>query len=183
MGQMGLIVLGVFAVNDLGLDGAVLHSVNHGLVSAAMFLLAGMVIRRLGTDAFAGLGGLAKGRPLLATVVMTVGMLTLAVPGSANFAGEFLILAGVFDRGWGYAAVGALAIVLAAMYTLRLISAILHDPPATPRPESRDLRPLELALVVPLVGCLLALSAWPAAVSERSFPEDEPERALTEAAR
>ena len=183
MAQMGLIVLGIFAVNDLGLDGAVLHSVNHGLVSAAMFLLAGMVIRRLGTDAFADLGGLAKGRPLLATVVMTVGILTLAVPGSANFAGEFLILAGVFDRGWGYAAVGALAIVLAAMYTLRLISAILHDPGDAARTGSRDLRPLELALVVPLVGCLLALSAWPAAVSERSFPDDEPERATTEAAR
>jgi NADH-quinone oxidoreductase subunit M len=183
LGQMSLIALGVFAVNDLGLDGAVLHSVNHGLVSAALFLLAGMVIRRCGTDAFADLGGMAKGRPLLATLVLVVGMLTLAVPGSANFAGEFLILAGVFDRGWGYAAVGAVAIVLAAMYTLRLISAILHERrgPAV-AVEARDLRPYELALLVPLVGCLLALSAWPAAISERSFPDDEPERAVTEAA-
>ena len=183
LGQMGLITLGVFAANDLGLDGAVLHSVNHGLVSAAFFLLAGMLIQRCGGDGFASLGGLAKGRPLLATIVITVGVLTLAVPGSANFAGEFLILAGVFDHGWGYAAVGAGAIVLAAMYTLRAVSGILHERRGPTVPvEARDLRPYELGLVVPLVACLLALSAWPAAISERSFPDDEPERAVTEAA-
>jgi NADH-quinone oxidoreductase subunit M len=182
MGQMGLITLGVFAVNDLGLDGAVLHSVTHGLVSAALFLLAGMVIHRCGTDAFTEVGGMAKGRPLLATAVMTAGILALAVPGSANFAGEFLILAGVFDHGWGFAVVGASGIVLAAMYSLRLISGILHERRG-PRvaDEARDLRPYELALVVPLLACLLALSAWPAAISERSFPDDQPERAVTEA--
>ena len=127
MAQMGLIVLGIFAANDLGLDGAVLHSVSHGLVSAALFLLAAMIEPRTGTGRFAELGGMAKGRPSLATLVMTLGMFTLAVPGSANFAGEFAILAGVFGQGWGYAAVGAAAIVLAAMYALRLISAILHE--------------------------------------------------------
>jgi NADH-quinone oxidoreductase subunit M len=127
MAQMGLIMLGIFSVNDLGLDGAILHSVNHGLVSAGFFLLAGMIEARSGSGEFARLGGLAKGRPALASTVLILGMFTLAVPGSANFAGEFSILAGVFERGWGYAAVGAAAIVLAAMYALRLISAILHD--------------------------------------------------------
>ncbi len=184
MGQMSLIVLGIFAANDLGLDGAILHSVSHGLVSAAMFLLAAMLIQRTGTDRFAELGGLAKGRPALATVVMVVGMLTLAVPGSANFAGEFSILAGVFTEGWGYAAVGAGAIVLAAMYTLRLISAVLHrDRGAAVREESLDLRFGELALLVPLVAILLALSVWPAAISERSFPGDEPTVAISEVTR
>ena len=112
MGQMGLIVLGIFAVNDLGLDGAVLQSVSHGLVSAGFFLLAGMIETRAGTGRFSELGGMARGRPILATLVMTLGMYTLAVPGSTNFAGEFAILSGVFDRGWGYAAVGAAAMVL-----------------------------------------------------------------------
>ena len=183
MGQMSLIVIGIFAANDLGLDGAILHSVSHGLVSAAMFLLAGMLIQRTGTDRFAELGGLAKGRPVLATIVMVVGMLTLAVPGSANFAGEFAILSGVFTRGWGYSAIGAAAIVLGAMYTLRLISAVLHrDRGAAVREESRDLRFGELVIVVPLVALLLALSVWPAAISERSFPGDEPARSITEVA-
>ena len=73
MGQMGLIVLGIFAVTDLGLDGAVLHSVSHGLVSAGLFLLAAMIEARTGTGRFAELGGMAKGRPILATLVMTLG--------------------------------------------------------------------------------------------------------------
>ena len=175
MAQMGLIVLGIFSVNDLGLDGAILHSVNHGLVSAGFFLLAGMIETRSGSGEFARLGGLAKGRPALATVVLILGMFTLAVPGSTNFAGEFAILAGVFQRGWGYAAVGAAAIVLAAMYALRLISAILHDRRAGgSASEPGDLVGGELALVLPLVAILAVLSAWPALVTERSFPLDQP---------
>jgi NADH-quinone oxidoreductase subunit M len=170
LGQMGLITLGLFSATSIGVDGAILQSVCHGLVSAAMFLLAGMVERRTGTGQVAALGGMAKGRPALATLVLLAGMFTLAVPGSSNFAGEFLILAGVFDQGWGYAVAGAVAIVLAAMYALRLISAILHERRGTAVPEgARDLRPLELVLVVPLVACLLALSAWPAAISDHAF--------------
>ena len=63
MGQMSLIVLGIFAANDLGVSGAILHSVSHGLVSAAMFLLAAMLIERTGTDRFADLGGHGQGTP------------------------------------------------------------------------------------------------------------------------
>jgi len=175
MAQMGLIMLGIFSVNDLGLDGAILHSVNHGLVSAGFFLLAGMIEARAGGGEFSRLGGLAKGRPALASVVLILGMFTLAVPGSTNFAGEFAILSGVFQRGWGYAAVGAAAIVLAAMYALRLISAILHDRRASgPDDTSTDLVGGELALVLPLVAILAVLSAWPALVTERSFPLDQP---------
>jgi len=172
MAQMGLIVLGLFSLTELGRNGAVLQSVAHGLVSAALFLLAGMVETRTGTSAFSVLGGMARGRPALATVLMTTGIIALAVPGSVAFAGEFLILAGVYDAGWGWAAVGAGAIVLAAMYMLRLISAVLHRARGGDvRDEAPDLRPLELALVVPLVVALLFLSAWPASISERSFPE------------
>ena len=175
MAQMGLIMLGIFSVNDLGLDGAILHSVNHGLVSAGFFLLAGMIEARAGSGEFSRLGGLAKGRPALATVVLILGMFTLAVPGSSNFAGEFAILSGVFQRGWGYAAVGAAAIVLAAMYALRLISAILHDRRESgPDDTSTDLVGGELALLLPLVAILAVLSAWPALVTERSFPLDQP---------
>ena len=175
MAQMGLIVLGIFSADNIGLTGSILHSVSHGLVSAAMFLLAAMLIQRTGTDRFDELGGLAKGRPAFATIVLVVGMLTLAVPGSANFAGEFAILAGVFTQGWGYAAVGAVAIVLAAMYSLRLISAILHrDAGSAVREESLDLRVGELALIIPLVAILLALSIWPDSITHRTFPPAPP---------
>ena len=181
MAQMGLITLGVFAVNDLGIDGAVLLSVAHALISASMFLLVGMVERRCGTGELAALGGMARGRPALATVLLTAGVIALAVPGSATFAGEFLIMAGAYEQGWGYAAIVALGVVLAAMYTLRLISAVLHVRPGPAvRDEALDLRPGELALVLPLVACLLVLSAWPALVSQSSFPADRPAQVIAE---
>ena len=168
MAQMGLIVLGFFSLTELGVRGAIVQAVAHGLVSATLFLLAGMVETRTGTSAFAELGGMARGRPALATVLMTTGIIALAVPGSVAFAGEFLILAGLYGEGWGWAAVGAGAIVLAAMYMLRLISAVLHQARgAAVREEAPDLRPVELSLLVPLVGLLLFLSAWPALISER----------------
>jgi NADH-quinone oxidoreductase subunit M len=171
MGQMSLITLGLFSLNELGTNGAILQSVAHGLVSASLFLLAGMVELRTGTSSFGALGGMARGRPVLATLLMTTGIVALAVPGAATFAGEFLILAGVFDVGWGWAAVGAGAIVLAAMYMLRLISAVLHAARgAGVQEDAHDVRPLELALLLPLVALLLFLSAWPASISERATP-------------
>ncbi len=170
LAQLGLITLGLFAVNDLGLNGAVLQMVNHGLISATLFLLAGGIERRAATGELGRLGGMARGRPALATVLMTTGVIALAVPGSAAFAGEFAILAGVFNTGWGYSVVGAVAIVLAAMYVLRLISAVLHESPGPAVSEAAlDLRPAELSVLVPMVAILLVLSAWPAAITERSF--------------
>ena len=181
LAQLGLITLGLFAFNDLGYDGAVLHMVTHGLVSATLFMLAGAVERRCATGDFSRLGGMARGRPALATMVMTTGIIGLAVPGSAAFAGEFLILAGIFDEGWVWAVIGATGIVLAAMYMLRLISAVLHERPGPSVSDvALDLRPAELAVLVPLVASLLALSAWPAAISEHSFADDDAAKVVQE---
>jgi NADH-quinone oxidoreductase subunit M len=169
----------LFSGTNLGFDGAVLQMVAHGLVSTSLFLLAGTIERRTTTGQFALLGGMARGRPALATLLMTVGVISLAVPGSAAFAGEFLILAGAFQRAWWWAAIGAGAIVLAAMYMLRLISAVLHEARgSTVQDEALDLRAGELALLVPLVGVLLVLSAWPAGISHHSFAGDEPVTAV-----
>ena len=171
----GLITLGLFSGTNLGYDGAVLQMVAHGLISTSLFLIAGVVERRTTTGEFALLGGMARGRPALATLLMTVCVISLAVPGSAAFAGEFLILAGAYARAWWWAVIGAVAIVLAAMYMLRLISAVLHQSRGSAvRDEALDLRPGELALLVPLVGVLLALSVWPASISHHSFAGDQP---------
>jgi NADH-quinone oxidoreductase subunit M len=173
LAQVNLIVIGLFAVNDSGLSGALLQMITHGLISAALFLLAGAVERRAATGDLGRLGGMARGRPALATVLITTGVIALAVPGSSAFAGEFLILNGIFTRGWGWAVAGAVAIVLAAMYMLRLISAVLHrDPGPSVTEAALDLRPAELSVIVPLVAILLALSFWPAAITDHSFGKE-----------
>jgi NADH-quinone oxidoreductase subunit M len=103
------------------------------------------------------------------------------VPGSSAFAGEFLVLAGVFQQHWIYAVVGAAAIVLAALYVLRLISGVLHeDVGSAVSDAARDLVPAELAIVVPLVAALLALSVWPSAISNHAFPRDRATPAVTQ---
>jgi NADH-quinone oxidoreductase subunit M len=173
LAQVSLITIGLFATNLSGLNGAVLQMVNHGLISALLFLLAGTIERRTETGRLDRLGGMARGRPALATMLMATGVIALAVPGSTAFAGEFLILAGIFNFAWGYALVGAIAIVLAAMYMLRLISAVLHRDAGPSVPAgARDLRLAELAMLVPLLGCLIALSVWPAGITDRVFGQD-----------
>ncbi len=178
LGQMCLIVIGLFAFNDSGLTGAVLHMVSHGLVSAGLFLLAGAIERRTATDELALLGGMARGRPRLATLLITLSVIALAVPFSVAFAGEFLILNGIFAVGWGWAVVGAAAIVLAALYMLRLVSAVLHLGQGEAVNEVQlDLRPAEVAIVGTLAVVLVALSFWPAAITDRVFG-GEPARAV-----
>jgi NADH-quinone oxidoreductase subunit M len=170
LAQLGLIVIGLFAVNDSGLNGALLQMVNHGLISAALFLLAGGIERRATTGDLRLLGGMARGRPVLASFLIAVGVIALAVPGSTAFAGEFLVLNGIFPRGWGWAVVGAIAIVLAAMYVLRLVSAVLHlEPGSAVSERAHDLRPLEVTVIGCLLAVLLFLSAWPAGITDHVF--------------
>jgi NADH-quinone oxidoreductase subunit M len=178
LAQAGLIVLGLFANNSLGYDGAVLQIVNHAFISTSLFLLAGMIERRTATRGeFSLIGGMARGRPALATALMAAGIISLAVPLSTSFAGEFLILAGVFQQGWGWAVVGAVAIVFAAMYMLRAISGVLHqDVGSAVTDRATDLRIGELAIVVPLLLCLVGLSAWPNLVSGHASGKTQIER-------
>jgi NADH-quinone oxidoreductase subunit M len=165
-----LIGLGLFAGGELALSGSVLQMVNHGLISTALFLLAGAIESRASTGVLERLGGMARGRPILASLLVAIGVISLAVPGSSAFAGEFMILAGTLQRGWGWALAGLVAIVLAAMYMLRLISAVLHRESGEAVPEQApDLRPAELCIVGALLAGILAISVWPAGIGKHSF--------------
>jgi NADH-quinone oxidoreductase subunit M len=169
LSQMNLIVLGIFVLNGDGITGAIFQMLNHGLVSLAAFLLIGLVELRTGSDAFAVLGGLANGRPRWSTVLLIAALWALAVPGSSTFVSELYVLLGTFQKSALLGGVAACAIVLAAMYMLRWYSAIAHERNG-PRvfPETPDMRGGELSIAVPLVLVLLAMSAYPAFVMDRT---------------
>ena len=172
IGQMGLITLGIFVLNDRGATGAAFQMVNHALLSAALFLLAGWLAAQTGADALERLGGLARGRPALATIVIVVGVAALAVPGSSTFASEFLILLGTFEHRAWLGAVASAAIVLAAMYMLRWISGVLHEARgrAVVESEPPELSHGGLLAILPLVAAVLFLSFYPFAVTRRVDP-------------
>jgi NADH-quinone oxidoreductase subunit M len=168
LGQMNLIVIGIFAFNANGSTGAIFQMVNHGVVSLAAFLLIGIVETRTGTDILASLGGLANGRPMLSTVFLIAALWALAVPGSSVFVSELYILIGAFQQAALLGAAAALGIVLAAMYMLRWYSALAHEDDGERVPQGMpDLRPSELAIAVPLILILLALTAYPFGVMDR----------------
>jgi NADH-quinone oxidoreductase subunit M len=171
LGQMNLIVIGIFALNNNGYTGAVFQMVNHGVVSLAAFLLIGLVEMRTGSDAFRSLGGLANRRPVLSTVLLIAALFALAVPGSSVFVSEIYILIGAFQQQALLGVAAACAIVLAAMYMLRWYSALAHEGDGElVNEQTADLRPAELVLAVPLIVILLAMSAWPFGVMERIAP-------------
>jgi NADH-quinone oxidoreductase subunit M len=168
LGQMNLIVIGIFALNADGFTGATFQMVNHGVASLAAFLLIGLVELRTGTDLFRWLGGLANRRAALSTVFLFATMFALAVPGSSTFVSELYILLGAFRFEPWLGAAAATGIVLAAMYMLRWYSGIAHETEGERvDPTTPDLRPYELGIAVPLVLVLLAMSAWPSGVMER----------------
>jgi NADH-quinone oxidoreductase subunit M len=164
--QLGFITIGIFSLRPDGADGAVLQMVNHGLVVAPVFLIIALLYERSKTEDLREMGGMAMRAPVLAALFMVVTLATLAMPGSANFIGEFYILNGVFQAKVVYAFVAAIGVALAAFYALRLYQRTMHNrlPEGV---ESRELTLREGAVLAPLVACIVALALWPGLILER----------------
>jgi NADH-quinone oxidoreductase subunit M len=165
--QLGFITAGIFALRPDGADGALLQMVNHGLVVAPVFLIIAVLAERAGSEDLREMGGIALRAPLLAALFLIVTLATLAMPGSANFIGEFYILNGLFQAKIVYALVAGAGAVLAAYYALRLYQRTMHNrkPESI---ESRDLGWRDAAVLVPLVGCIVALAFYPQLVLKRT---------------
>ncbi|MGH2803785.1 MAG: complex I subunit 4 family protein, partial [Thermoleophilaceae bacterium] len=172
--QLGFIVLGIFAFDDKGAQGAVLQMLNHGLVVVPLFLIIGVIAARArGRESLDELGGMAFRAPVLAALFLIVTFATLAMPGSANFVGEVLVLFGAFEDKLVYGLVASVGVVLAAVYMIRIFQRTMHNRTA-PVVESRDVGGLDLAAIAPLVAIIVALGVYPHFVVERT------ERATTE---
>jgi NADH-quinone oxidoreductase subunit M len=165
--QLGFITLGIFAFREEGVQGAILQSVNHGLVVAPIFFIIALIVERAGgSEDIRELGGLAFRGPVLATLFLIVALATLAIPGSANFAGEFLILLGVFKAKLAIALIASTGVVLASVYMLRAYIRAMHNRPGAAVAGPRDLRARDGLVLVPLVVCILAFGLYPQAALE-----------------
>lgn len=159
--QMGFITLGIFALNEDGAQGALLQMVNHGLVTVPLFFIVGLLAARAGgSEEIKDLGGIAFRAPVLATLFLIVSLATLAMPGSANFAGEFLILLGVFKAKIVFAFIASIGVALAAVYALRAFIRAMHGR-VNPGVDSREITFRDLGVLVPSVVVILALALYP----------------------
>ena len=159
--HFGFIILGIFVMTSVGQSGSALYMVNHGLSTAALFLIAGFLVSQLGTRAIADYGGVAKVAPVLAGTFLVAGLATLSLPGLAPFVSEFLVLVGTFTRYPVAAAFAATALVLSAVYVLWLYQRVMTGPVRDGSNRLRDLRGRELLVVTPLIALLIGLGCYP----------------------
>src|SRR5436853_139954 len=167
--QLGFITAGIFALQADGSDGAVLQMVNHGLVVAPLFVVVALLLAGTGTEDISERGGLALRAPVLAALFLIVVLATLAMPGSANFIGEFYILNGLFEAKIVFAFVAISGVAMSAYYALRLYQQTMHNR----KPEgllSREIGLRDGLILVPLVLCIVGLALYPQVVLERTAP-------------
>ena len=166
--QMGFITLGIFALNPQGAQGALLQMTNHGLVVAAILFILALLARRAGgSEDLRDMGGIAFRAPVLASLFLIVALATLAMPGSSNFVGEFLILLGVFKTKLAIAVIAFTGVVMASAYALRMFIRAMHNR-AGADVDSREIGFRDGVVLVPLVAVILFLALYPQLALRRS---------------
>jgi len=159
--HFGFIVLGIFALTSVGTAGSTLYMVNHGFTTAALFLVAAMLIKRRGSKRIPDYGGWQRVTPVLAGVFLFSGMSALALPGLNSFISEFLVLAGTFQRYRVAAVFAAFGIILAALYVLLMYEKMMTGPKPETANGTRDLSHRERWVVAPLIAAFLVLGFYP----------------------
>ncbi|MGV9796453.1 NADH-quinone oxidoreductase subunit M [Mycobacterium sp. NPDC003449] len=163
--HFGFIILGIFVMTSQGQSGSTLYMINHGISTAALFLIAGFLVSRRGSRLINAYGGVQKVAPVLAGTFLVAGLATLSLPGLAPFISEFLVLIGTFTRYPVLAVFAATALVLSAVYILwtyqRMMTGPVHQDLSDGENRVRDLVPRELVVVTPLIALLLVLGIFP----------------------
>jgi NADH-quinone oxidoreductase subunit M len=169
--HLGFVILGIFAFNLIGLQGALLVMIGHGLSTPMLFFLLGMLYERRHSYEIDDFGGLAASLPVFATMLVFAAMASIGLPGTAGFASEFMVLVGAFlVRPW-MALVAALGVIFAAYYMLPMVQRMLFNPLA--KPENRgipDLNAREIGLLAPLVILIILLGFYPKPFLDRMEP-------------
>jgi NADH-quinone oxidoreductase subunit M len=173
--HLGFVMLGLFALNPQGIQGAILQMVNHGLSTGALFLLVGMIYERRHTRLLSAFGGLWNVMPLYAALTLIVSLSSMGLPGLNGFVGEFTILLGAWGAGrpgsggayaaWGsywLAGIAAIGVILAAVYILWMFQKMFLGPLDKPENEKlKDLSWREIAVIVPLIILIFWIGLYP----------------------
>jgi NADH-quinone oxidoreductase subunit M len=168
--QLGFIVLGIFSLRPQGAQGALLQMVNHALVTAPLFFFVALLAARAGgSEKLSDMGGIAFRAPVMASLFMIVTLATLAMPGSSNFVGEFMILLGVFNAKLPIALIASVGVVGAAAYALRLYIRSMHNR-VGPKVVSREISLTDGVVIVPVILVILVLAFYPQFGLRRSEP-------------
>lgn len=172
--HLGLVMLGIFALNEAGISGSILQMVNHGLITGGLFLLVGMIYERYHTRKIADFGGMGRRLPLFGCLLMFVCLASIGLPGLNGFIGEVLVIAGVFDQQWRrsqfpiYGIVGALGMFLGAWYLLTMLQRVLFgNVKEPPEPLGKhhapvlDLNFREIVTLAPIVVSCVFIGLHP----------------------
>ena len=165
--HMGVIILGIFAINVEGIGGSLFLMISHGIVSGALFMLVGVIYDRRGTKMMSEFGGLAKVMPMYATVFGIMMMASVGLPLTIGFVGEFLSLLGFFAVSPILTAAAGLTIIMGAVYMLVLYKKTFFGPITNPLNEKlEDIKGREIAALVPLVMLVVYLGVYPKPILE-----------------
>ncbi|MCX6825859.1 MAG: NADH-quinone oxidoreductase subunit M [candidate division Zixibacteria bacterium] len=160
--HLGLVMLGIMALNVQAIDGAVLQMINHGISTGALFLMVGMIYERRHTRMIADFGGLAKSMPVFSTFFMIVALSSIGLPLTNGFVGEFLILLGTFKTNHIYAILGATGIILSACYMLWMLQRVLFGKISNVANENlHDIYDREKLVLVPLIILIFWIGVYP----------------------
>jgi NADH-quinone oxidoreductase subunit M len=173
--HMGFVTLGAFAAYQIvastgslqgaamGLDGAMVQMISHGLVSGALFLCVGVLYDRLHTRDISAYGGVVNTMPRFAFFAVLFAMANAGLPGTSGFVGEFLVIVAAFKANFWYAFVAALTLILGAAYTLWLVKRVIWGDVGNDGVASlKDLNAREFTVLAVLAAAVLALGLWPA---------------------
>ncbi len=163
--HMGFVVLGIFALNTVGISGAVLQMVNHGLSTGALFFIVGIVYERRHTRDINAYGGLWTAMPVYGGLTLVMVLSSAGLPGLNGFIGEYAIMQGAFTSpvlGWGFVAVAVIGVILAAVYLLRMFrGAFMGELDKPENKELKDLNPRELTALLALLVPIVLIGVYP----------------------
>ena len=188
--HMGFVTIGIFTLNQNGLDGAMFQMLSHGIVSAALFLCVGVVYDRLHTREINRYGGLVRNMPKYATVFMVFTLAAVGLPGTSGFIGEFLVLLGAYKVSTTVTALAATGVVLGAGYMLYLYKRVVFgDLTKSDVKAMKDINAREILMFVPMIGLVMwmgvhspAFTAPMAPSLEKVIKRVDESRAAAEAA-